>query len=295
MLLVVAVLLAFGASSADAAVRDVRLLVVRLTWGPPVQSVEQVQREVAGADVFLRRSSFDRTTLRADVTPVVAGFVVPQRCSADADHGLGALSGAARAAAASLGYDLSAYDRFLYVFPGPVCDLINGIGVGREVVIAHQIGVSSLGLVHELGHPFGLPHASSALCVTCPISEYGDQWSVMGYGTTDFGAWEKAQLGWIDTVRRVSASGTYTLAPVDARPQGQPQALLMRVGGGTLWIERRQTPLPRILIRVVKRPPGGGTTRSIYLAMGRDSATVPGLVSARTVPGGKLVVTRFGR
>ena len=256
-----------------------------------MQTVEQVQREVAGVDVFLRRSSFGRTTLRADVTPVVAGFVVPQRCSADADHGLGALSGAARAAAASLGYDLSAYDRFLYLFPGPVCDLINGIGVGREVLIAHEIGVSSLGLVHELGHTFGLPHASSALCVTCAVSEYGDEWSVMGYGTTDFGAWEKAQLGWIDTVRRVSASSTYTLAPVDARPQGQPQAFLMRVGGGTLWIERRQTPVPRILIRVVKRPPGGGTTRSIYLAMGRNSATLPGLVRARTVAGGKLVVT----
>ena len=118
-LLVVAVLLAFGASSAEASVRDVRLLVVRLTWGPPVQTVEQVQREVAGADVFLRRSSFGRTTLRADVTPVIAGFVVPQRCAADADHGLRALSGAARAAAASLGYDLSAYDRFLYLFPAP--------------------------------------------------------------------------------------------------------------------------------------------------------------------------------
>ena len=200
-----------------------------------MQTVEQVQREVAGADVFLRRSSFGRTTLRADVTPVIAGFVVPQRCPADADHGLGALSEAARAAAASLGYDLGAYDRFLYLFPGPVCDLINGIGVGREVVIAHLTGGSSLGLVHELGHTFGLPHASNA-------------------------------------VRH-----------------------LMRIAGGTLWIERRQTPVPRILIRVVKRPPGGGTTRSISLAIGRNSATVPGLVSTRTIPGGKLVVTRFGR
>lgn len=294
-MIVVALLFGFAAPSAEAAVGDVRLLVVRLTWGPTVQTVEQVQREVAGANLFLRRSSFGRTTLRADVTPVVAGFVAPPRCSADKDHGLGALSVAARTAAVSLGYNPTAYDRFLYLFPGPVCDLVNGIGVGRDVLIAHPRGVNSLGLVHELGHTFGLPHASSAMCVRCAISEYGDQWSVMGYGTTDFGAWEKARLGWIDTVHRVSASGTYTLAPVDAPPQGRPQALLMRVVGGTLWIERRQTPVPRILIRVVKRPPGGGTTRPILLTIGRDAANVPGLVNARIVTGGRLKLTRLDR
>jgi hypothetical protein len=294
---VVALLLGFAASSADAVVRDVRLLVVRLTWGPPVQTVAQVQSEVAAADAFVRRSSFGRATLRADLTPVISGFVVPRQCYAGAnrDNGLGALSVAARAAAASLGFDLSAYDRFVYVFPDTVCGAV-GVGIGRDVMIAHPTGLSSLGLVHELGHTFGLPHASSALCANCAIREYGDLWSVMGLGTTDFGAWEKAQLGWIDTIRRVSASGTYELAPVDTRPQDdRPQALLLRVTGGTLWIERRQTPSPTILIRIVKRPPCGGATRAIYLTVGRDTASVPGLVNARSLAGGRLVLTRLDR
>lgn len=288
--------LAFGLAAApgEAAVGHVRLLVVPLTWGPPVASTQEVQAQVAEADAFIRRSSFGQASLSADVTPVVAGFTIPPACLAggNEDLGLGALSLAARAAATRLGYDLGAYDRFVFVFPEPVCGH-GGLGVGRDVLLASPNGLGALGLVHELGHTFRLPHAGSAACATCGIREYGDQVSVMGQGSVDFNAWEKAQLGWLGAVRRVTATGTYAVDPVDA-PSSGAQALLVRVAAGTLWIERRLTPAPRVEVRIVKRPPGGGATRSVFLASGRVTATVPGLVRARLTPAG-VALTRLDR
>ena len=294
LLLLAALVLGIAASPAEAALGHVRLLVVPLTWGPPVATTDEIQAQVAEADAFIRRASFDRASLSADVTPVVAGFTIPPACltGSNEDTGLGALSLAARAAATRLGYDLAAYDRFVYVFPEPVCGH-GGLGVGRDVLLASPNGLGALGLVHELGHTFRLPHAGSAACATCGIREYGDQVSVMGQGSIGFSAWEKAQLGWLGAVRRVTATGTYALDPVDA-PSSQAQALLLRVPAGTLWIERRLLPGPRIEVRIVKRPPGGGATRSVFLASGRAAATVSGLVRARLTPAG-VAVTRLDR
>jgi hypothetical protein len=297
-LVLLALLFALGFGSAPArgtpALGDVHLLVVRLTWGPPVASVDEAQAQVAEADDFVRRASFGRASLSSDVTPLVAGFTIPPTCftGSNADTGLGALSVAARAAAVRLGYDLAAYDRFVYVFPEPVCGL-TGLGVGRDVLLANVAGLGALGLVHELGHTFRLPHAGSAKCTTCGIREYGDQVSVMGQGSIGFSAWEKAQLGWLDTVRRVSATGTYVLAPVD-EPSTGAQAVLARVTAGTLWIERRTAPGPRVEIRIVRRPPGGGFTRAVFLAGGRSAATVPYLVRVRLTSKG-IALTRLDR
>jgi hypothetical protein len=295
-LVLLALLVALGPGSAPAraipALGDVHLLVVRLTWGPPVASVDEVQAQVAEADAFIRRASFGRASLSADVTPLIAGFTIPPACftGGNEDTGLGALSLAARAEAVRLGYDLASYDRFVYVFPESVCGH-GGLGVGRDVLLANVAGLGALGLVHELGHTFRLPHAGSAKCTTCAIREYGDQVSVMGVGSLGFNAWEKAQLGWLDTVRRVSATGTYALAPVD-EPSAGPQALLLRVAAGTLWIERRTIPAPRVEIRIVRRPPSGAATRSVFLAGGPSTATVPYLVHVRLTPRG-IALTRL--
>jgi len=290
--LLVALVVYLAGAAAEAAVGDVRLLVVRLTSGPAVPSAADIQSEVAEADAFFRRSSLGRASLRADVTPVVEGFVVPQGCFAggNEDAGLGAVSLAARAAATRLGYDLGVYDRFVYVFPDAVCGR-GGLGAGRDVLLAGPEGVSALGLVHELGHTFRLPHAGSASCATCAVREYGDRVSVMGQGSVDFSAWEKAQLGWIDRVRRVATSGVYPLDPVDA-PSTGPQALLVRVAAGTLWIERRLMPAPRIEVRIVKRARGGGATRTVFLASGRSAATVQGVLRVRFTATG-VTLTRL--
>ena len=295
-LVLLALLFTLGLGSAPArgtpALGDVHLLVVRLTSGPPVASVDEVQAQVAEADAFIRRASFGRASLSADVTPLVSGFTIPPSCfsGGNEDTGLGALSLGARAAAARLGYDLAAYDRFVYVFPEPVCGH-GGLGVGRDVLLANVAGLGALGLVHELGHTFRLPHAGSAKCTTCGIREYGDQVSVMGQGSIGFSAWEKAQLGWLNATRRVSATGTYAVDPVD-QPSTGAQALLVPVTAGTLWIERRTAPAPRVEIRIVRRPPGGGSTRAVFLAGGLSTATVPYLIRVRLTPRG-IALTRL--
>jgi hypothetical protein len=107
----------------------------------------------------------------------------------------------------------------------------------------------------------------------------------MGQGSIGFSAWEKAQLGWISVVRRVTATGTYALDPVDA-PSSRAQAVLVQVPAGTLWIERRLLPGPRVEVRIVKRPPGGGASRSVFLASGRVTATVPASYELASRPPG---------
>lgn len=282
------VALGLVAAPANAAVGKQRLLVVPLTWGPPVVAEQELRAALADADAFYARASFGRASIEGTITPVITGFVVPPSCFADADEdaGLGAVARSARAAAARLGYDPTAYDRFAYVFPDRVCGS-GGLGAGRDVLLGGDIG----GLVHELGHTFRLPHASSAPCPSCTIREYGDPDSVMGQGGADFNAWEKAQLGWLGATRRVFSSGTYAVDPVDRASTGV-QALLVRSRAGTLWVEHRLTPVPRVSIRVVKRPRGGGAVRSIYLAGGRSSATVQGLLRVRKVASG-LALTRL--
>jgi hypothetical protein len=275
-----------AAAPASAAVGHVRLLVLPLTSGLTVPSTETMQAQIAQADGLVRRSSFGRASLVADVAPAVTGFAIPQACFAGAneDAGLGALSLAARAQAVRLGYDLSAYDRFVYVFPDAVCGH-GGLGSGRDVLLGNPEGLGAIGLLHELGHTFRLPHAGSSTCPTCGIREYGDRTSFMGQGSIDFSAWEKAQLGWIDTVRRTRATGSHRLDPVDVR-SGGPQALLVRVAAGTLWIEKRLLPAPRVEIRIVRRGPGGGATRPVLLASGRTVATVGRIVTARATQAG---------
>jgi len=278
------------AASANATVGNVRVLVVPLTWGPPVPSEQELRAAVADADAFYAKASFGRASIDAAITPVVTGFVVPPSCfaGADEDAGLGAVARSARAAAGRLGYDLASYDRFVYVFPDRVCGS-GGLGSGRDVLLGGDIG----GLVHELGHTFRLPHASSARCASCTLREYGDPDSVMGRGGPDFNAWEKAQLGWLSATRRISTNGSYGVDPVDRASTGV-QALIVRTRAGTLWVEHRLSPAPHVSIRVVKRPRGGGAVRSVYLAGGRATATVEGLLRVRKVASG-LALTRLDR
>lgn len=273
---------------------EVRLLVVRLASAPPIASDAQIREQMEEANAYLRTASFGRASLRADVTQPLPGFTVPGRCfeGGDEDAGLGAFSRAARAAASAAGHDLSRYDRFVYLLPDPVCGR-GGLGAGRDVLLSGPVGLNWLGLLHELGHTFRLPHAGSAACVSCVVQEYGDRTSVMGGGHLDFGAWEKAQLGWIDRVRRVGVSGTYGVAPVDM-PSDGPQAVLVRVRGGTLWIEHRRSPAPSVTVRVVRRTAAGGAVRPILLATGTNVATVRGVVRVRRVAGG-LALTLLDR
>jgi MYXO-CTERM domain-containing protein len=78
----------------------------------------------------------------------------------------------------------------------------------------------------ELGHNFGLMHASTMDCgtatlandtSTCTSSEYGNPMTVMGGGCRDFAAIEKWYSQWFQGCNgaRINQSGTYTLFPLE--------------------------------------------------------------------------------
>jgi hypothetical protein len=90
--------------------------------------------------------------------------------------------------------------------------------------------------------------------------------SPMGHGATDFTALEKLKLGWISSVRRVEASGTYTVADID-EPSSAPQALVVPTAAGEYWIEHRAAAPGEVIVRVVKPndPAHPVYLRSIFL------------------------------
>jgi Gametolysin peptidase M11 len=238
---------------------DLRVLVIRATWGPSPNPADNY----AGAEAFYRRASFGRLRMSIDLTPWLRAYSEPL-CPGEATSKsiFGALGDRAQSAAAAAGYDLSLYRRLVYIVPEQTCAL-GGVGAGREVFLAQEGGaLDYLTLVHELGHTFGLPHANASSCARgCRVFEYGDPMSPMGHGATDFTALEKLKLGWISNVRRVEASGTYTVADID-EPSSVPQALVVPTAAGEYWIEHRAAAPGEVVVRIVKP---NDTLHPVYL------------------------------
>jgi hypothetical protein len=243
---------------------DMRVLVIRATWGPSPNPGDTY----ADAEAFYRRASFGRLRMSIDLTPWLHAYAAPL-CpdNATSTSIFGAIGDRAQSAAKAAGYDLSLYRRLVYIIPERTCAL-GGVGAGREVYLAQEGGaLDYLTLVHELGHTFGLPHANGSSCVRgCRVFEYGDSMSPMGHGATDFTALEKLKLGWISSVRRVEASGTYTVADID-EPSSAPQALVVPTAAGEYWIEHRAAAPGEVIVRVVKPndPAHPVYLRSIFL------------------------------
>jgi Gametolysin peptidase M11 len=231
------------------AVGDLRVLVIRATWGPRPAG----GGDLSGATAFYDRASFGKLRLKLDITPWLQAYpgpVCPNESSPRSAYGkVGEL---AQDAAARAGYEVGAYGRTAYFLPEETCNFA-GLGVGREVFSAEEGGVlDDLVFVHELGHTFGLPHATGSTCARrCRINEYGDPLSPMGSGAVDFSALEKLELGWISSVERVARSGTYAVADID-RPSSAPQALVVPTAAGEYWIEHRGAEPRRVIVRLVK-------------------------------------------
>jgi hypothetical protein len=282
------------ATASPAAAGTLRTLAIRATWGPPVASAESTRQQLEEADRFLRRSSFGNLGLSIDVTPTITEFTIPAACFGQGP-GLGPVARAARDAAAARGYDVAAYDRFVYVFPDSVCGLA-GVGSGRDVMLASEAGVDWLGFVHELGHTLGFPHATRSLCaVGCRVIQYGDPYSPMGAGATDFSAWEKFTVGWITDVTHVSRNGRYRLGSPQAA-EGLPQALVIATTRGDYWVEDVRVDSPRLVLRVVKPiHPSRPYQQSIYLRSAAQSVQATGLFRVTRLPGSEVAFRWLGR
>jgi hypothetical protein len=126
---------------------------------------------------------------------------------------------AAEAAAQADGFDVSTYDRKIYVMPGTQTCGFAGLGSVGDRPSHSWVFRCDLEDVyaHEFGHNLGMNHASTT------ASQYGDTSDVMGlagFKLRQPNAPHREQLGWIEPqqVLEVTASGSYDIAPLEVSP-----------------------------------------------------------------------------
>ena len=158
---------------------------------------------------------------------------------------------AARAAAQAAGVDLTGYDHIIHYFSPVDCGW-GGVGQvpGRYTWINNS---SASTIAHELGHNFGLHHASTWSCTnasgqrvaisgTCTLNEYGDPFDVMGRGYRHMSVFQKGRLGWFGASNMATATATasFTLVPQET-PSSALQSLRVRRDATTFYyVEYRQ-------------------------------------------------------
>ncbi|MCK2094400.1 NEW3 domain-containing protein [Thauera aromatica] len=183
-------------------------------------------------DAFMRENSSEQAT----VSSAIRGWYTLPLSSATCDTPN--IKTHARAAATAAGVNLSAYTRFVYVFPRiSACTWAGLAIVGGSPTDAWINGAFDQKTVaHELGHNLGLGHAQSLHCDQSPIGttcrgyEYGDIEDTMGNGRGHFSAFGKERLGWLSgagvpPITTVEASGSYVLEPFSTAGAGGAKAL----------------------------------------------------------------------
>ena len=238
-----ALALAFPAGAAADNLGEIRTLVVRVTHGPETFSETNVRRVVFGeTDAWIRDASFGQAWLAGDVTPWIRAFSSVPGC-----RGRGAfaayvqeIAATAEPAARAAGYDLSAYEKVIYLVPWRCPDATGVAGSESQIGLFGALDVELV--AHELGHTFGIwTHANRWDCGggVCRSVEYGDPYDVMGHGPGQFNAWEKFTIGWLTNVARPGAAGTYSVDQLE-RPSTLPQALVVTTARNEYWFEHRE-------------------------------------------------------
>ena len=200
---------------------------------------------------FYLENSAGKTWLEGDVT---GWYTLPLDSTVCDNFGV---RDRAKEAVSAAGTDLSAYDRFVYLFPKNAC---NYAGMGEIGVTPSNAWISGQPtlrvLAHELGHNLGLYHAHALECGTSTLGEscntitYGDTLDVMGSAGTvaHFNAFQKTRLGWLESyITSVDTAGSYRLEPYATAPGTEAKALKIRKGtdpstGDETWyyVEYRQ-------------------------------------------------------
>ena len=178
------------------------------------------------ADEFYREESFGKWALSGALDPdgdVFGWYTVPYN---DDGHCVAySWTTAAKAQAAKEGFVEGNYDALIYVSKATGCPGRAWTG-GKVVTVIN--GFNAATVAHELGHAFGLAHASSWNCKdslglkvsissSCTVSEYGD-FAVMGSTTTyHMNNFHKGALGWLaaSNTKDVTTDGVYSLYPIE--------------------------------------------------------------------------------
>ena len=162
----------------------------------------------------------------------------------------------ARAKVAAKGFDLSGYHHIVHFFPRTSACNFSGVGQlpGKYNWINGSSNSAST-ISHELGHNFGVHHASSYVCTeggvrvsigsSCTRDEYGDPFDVMGRGgQRHMSLYQKGRLGWLEpeNTRTVTAAGDYTISTMETKSTGV-QSLRVGIPGTNefYYIEARQS------------------------------------------------------
>lgn len=219
-----------------------RTLVLLVNWldDPANQpySLEQAYELVFGTvSDFMLENSFGRTWLNGEVHGwFTLPFVRPTDPYTTCKQTV--VSAAAQQAAQDAGIDLSAFDRYIYVFPQTSC-FPSGTGTvggspSESWINGYYFHLKTV--AHEFGHNLGLYHAGAQDCegatlsTDCRISPYGDTMDIMGNKSTGhFSAYKKERLGWLGpdsgTIATAFSGGTYMLEAYESSPRDAPKAL----------------------------------------------------------------------
>jgi hypothetical protein len=215
--------------------------------GEPVAA--STVQTVVDVDVstFYEQTSYDKTLLRATVTPVLR---MPRTAAEYRTIGDGQLLTDARATARTAGFDTALFELDLVAF-ARLFDGYSGkarVG-GKGIWLNGSFGASVT--AHELGHNYGVHHANwwqttdGTVIGAGSNVEYGNVFDVMGRGGIrgQFNAWFKSRLDWLlpADYTTVTASGTYTIQPVDEPTATGLRALkIVKDTTRSYWVEFRQ-------------------------------------------------------
>jgi hypothetical protein len=181
----------------------------------------------------------------------VYGYFTLAPSNTSCDHS--AWMSAATSAASTAGVDLASYTNVMLAFPHQSACWWAGLAnlIGRTSFINGYL--TPYVTAHELGHNFGVYHASSLRCVDasgarvslstdCTLGEYGDPFDVMGSNAHHTSNWHRRQLGFLTRADEatVTAPGTYRLATAEVAG-GTPRILrIARPNGDFFYLEWRQ-------------------------------------------------------
>jgi hypothetical protein len=215
-------------------------------------SLGAAQNLIDGAvNEFYVNNSYQKTSLRATVTPVVR---MPQPQSSYPRENLYNLVTDARNAARAAGFETNNFDLDMVAYSYTTLHNFSGISPIANKGALLNGNFTFKVATHELGHAYGLMHANlwrnfdGTIIGEGANIEYGDDFDMMGRGATQethFNASYKRNLEWLKetNVQNVTQSGVYRVFAHDsttADPTGVRALKITKDISKDYWIEFRQ-------------------------------------------------------